>query len=70
MILFVFAGMVSMGVLAPEFAFFVTQIGIFHTEDVTLDGCRCVDSETGEILDDCDELLESDLCPTLITESP
>jgi len=42
MILFGLASIATVGILAPEFDIIVQKLGVFHTEDVNLVGCICV----------------------------
>ena len=68
LVLFGIAGAASLGVLAPEFDLIVQQMGVFHTEDVGLTGCTCVDAVTG-LPTTCDATVTTDpLC--IVTPPP
>ena len=61
MILFGIGSVASIGLLAPEFDLIVQQMGVFHTEDVGLTGCVCV-NEAGTVIP-CDSTVTTDpLC--------
>ena len=63
LMLFGIGSVAGLGVLAPEFDLIAQKMGIFHTEDVGLDGCTCLD-QSGAIVA-CDSIVTSDpLCPT------
>jgi hypothetical protein len=46
-ILGIASGAATLGGLAGEFDLIVQKMGIFHTEDVGLEGCTCIDDSTG-----------------------
>jgi len=66
-IIFAFASIVSVGSLGVNFDMIAQALGIFHTADVTLLGCDCVDA-LGNPLPTCDDanvvVTNEALCPT------
>ena len=63
MILFGLASVASFGILSNDFEAIVQKLGIFHTADVGLTGCRCFDAVTGVEIIPCDGVVTSDqLC--------
>ncbi len=65
-ILFGLASAAGIGMLSTDFAIILQKLGVFHTEDVGLDGCECFD-ENGVQLTNCDQnVLDNPLCPSTI----
>ena len=62
-ILFGLASVASFGMLTNTFDMMVQKLGVFHTADVGLTGCRCFDAVTGVEIIPCDGVVTSDqLC--------
>jgi len=65
-ILFGLASAAGIGMLSTDFAIILQKLGVFHAEDVTLDGCECFD-ENGVQVNQCDPVvLANPLCPSTI----
>ncbi len=65
-IILAFASIVSVGALGVNFDMIVQALGVFHTEEVTLLGCECVDASGMDVpCDDANVVVTADpLCPT------
>ena len=65
-IILAFASIVSVGSLGVNFDMIAQGLGIFHTVDVELLGCDCVDRSGNTVL--CDDanvvVTGEELCPT------
>jgi len=71
-IILAFASIVSVGSLGVNFDMIAQALGIFHTDEVTLLGCDCVDA-VGDMVD-CDDanvvVTGEELCPTTPANMP